>query len=379
MNKGKGLLGMTSRPRRRLSRVSENYDDNHLWEDGAVYAGERLRIHATKWQDPVVLDHWGIREDFNAFAAATGLLEFSRHPRNTYEELSREFLSTFRFEGPDNYKHGKKSKPPPPSFVCKFSMRGERLVMSLEEFCKAIGVENRGSWDETRVDSNAELVAFWHSIFVNSPDRLNRGKFTHIQHPSLRYFALFLARGFLARDNNSACTGPMVYLLKCAKENTPCEYNLGVILARSLNSAVSRNVTDQTPIYAGAIATLVYDYIKDERGYGDNMGTPVTESNLLDFTLTTRMGISALYDNHFWYTYLSANGHRMPVRLPRTDLFDRSAGKWIVEEATPQEEPQNPGVQGYQPQEEPQHSGMQSYPYGYYPGSESGYNYYPGY
>ena len=32
-------LGMTSRPRRRSSRVSENYDDNHLWEDGAVYAG----------------------------------------------------------------------------------------------------------------------------------------------------------------------------------------------------------------------------------------------------------------------------------------------------------------------------------------------------
>ena len=58
--------------------------------------------------------------------------------------------------------------------------------MSLEEFCKAIGVENRGSWEETRADSNQELVAFWHSISVNSHDRLNRGKFTHIQHPSLR-------------------------------------------------------------------------------------------------------------------------------------------------------------------------------------------------
>ena len=77
MNKGKGLFGMTSRPRRRSSRVFENYDDNHLWEDGAVYAGERLRIHATKWQDLVVLDHWGIKEDFNAFAAAAGLLKFS--------------------------------------------------------------------------------------------------------------------------------------------------------------------------------------------------------------------------------------------------------------------------------------------------------------
>ena len=155
MNKGKGLFRMTSRPRRRASRVSENYDDNHLWEDGAVYAGERLRIHATKWQDPVVLYHWGIGEDFNAFAVATGLLEFSQHPRETYEELSREFLSTFRFEGPESYKYSKKSKPPPPpTFVVKFSMRGQRLVMSLDEFCKAIRVQNTGSWDETCADMN---------------------------------------------------------------------------------------------------------------------------------------------------------------------------------------------------------------------------------
>ena len=89
--------------------------------------------------------------------------------------------------------------------------------MSLEEFYNAIGVETTGSWDETGADSKPELVAFWHSITVSSHDRLNKGKFTHIQHPSLRYFALFLARGFLARDNNSACTGPIVYLLKCAK------------------------------------------------------------------------------------------------------------------------------------------------------------------
>ena len=142
--------------------------------------------------------------------------------------------------------------------------------MSLEEFCNAIGVANTRSWNETGADSNSELVEFWHFISVNSHDRLNRGKFTHIQHPSLRYFALFLARGFLARDNNSACTRPIVYLLRCAKENLPCEFNLGVILARSLHTAVSINVTDATPIYAGAIATLVYNYIKDERGYDDN-------------------------------------------------------------------------------------------------------------
>ena len=47
------------------------------------------------------------------------------------------------------YKHKDKSKAPSPTFVCKFSMKGERLVMSLDEFCNAIGVANTGSWAET--------------------------------------------------------------------------------------------------------------------------------------------------------------------------------------------------------------------------------------
>ena len=136
------------------------------------------------------------------------------------------------FRSPETYKYKNKSKAPSPTFVCKFSMKGERLVMSLGEFCNAIGVANTGSWAETGANSNPEIVNFWRSVSINSLDRLNRGKFTHIQHPSLRYFALFLARGFLARDNTSACTRPIVYLLKCAKENKACEYNLGVILAR---------------------------------------------------------------------------------------------------------------------------------------------------
>ena len=160
---------------------------------------------------------------------------------------------------------------------------------------------------------------------------------------------MFLARGFLARDNNSACTGPIVYLLRCAKENIPCEFNLGVILARSLRTAVSRNVTDKTPIYAGAIATLVFNYIKDERGYDDNMGTHLRESNLLDFVLTTRMDISTTYGDQYWYNYLSSDGERVPIRLPRTDLFDRNTGRWRLDEAPPQEETQAPDTQGYQP------------------------------
>ena len=44
-SKGKGLLGMSSRTRRRTCKVSINYDDNHPWEDDAVYVGEKLKNH----------------------------------------------------------------------------------------------------------------------------------------------------------------------------------------------------------------------------------------------------------------------------------------------------------------------------------------------
>ena len=110
------------------------------------------------------------------------------------------------------------------------------------------------------------------------------------------------------------------------------------------------------------------------------MGTCVGRSKLLNFTLTTRMEISIKYGEDYLYTYLNTNGQRVPIRLPCTDLFDRSTGKWKVEEVPPQEEPQAPEVQGFQPQEMPPYPGMQGYPYGYYPGSGSGgYGHYPGY
>ena len=86
-NKGKALIGMSSRPRRRACKVSLNLDDQHLWEDSAYFVGEKLKIHTTRWQDPHVLEQWGIQEDFNIFAAATGLLRFTQNPQDTYEEL----------------------------------------------------------------------------------------------------------------------------------------------------------------------------------------------------------------------------------------------------------------------------------------------------
>jgi hypothetical protein len=167
-------------------------------------------------------------------------------------------------------------------------MKGQILVMSLEEFCKAINVPNVGSWEEIPRDSDASLRDFWRSISVDAHMNIHRGKLSTIQHPGLRYFVLFLVRGFLARKNTTPCTGPIIHLLRCAKEGIYGKYNLGVILARTFSYVVAHN--ECKPLYARFIATMVYAYIKEERKIG-SLGTEILESNLLDFNKLLKMGI----------------------------------------------------------------------------------------
>jgi hypothetical protein len=98
---------MSTRTRRGTSRVSTNLEEAHQWEDDALYAVDSLRVHSMRWPDPEVIQAWGMHEDFQAFAATTGLLEFSRHPNKTYKEISHEFITTIRFEHIKSYKESK--------------------------------------------------------------------------------------------------------------------------------------------------------------------------------------------------------------------------------------------------------------------------------
>ena len=159
----------------------------------------------------------GIEEYFKYFTAQTGLSEFARRQHRTYEEISREFLATFHFVH-DKYKERKNGKSTEPSFNVKFSMFGRRYNMTLDEFCKALHLPNVGSWEEVPSDSDIELKNFWKTISVDETGLIHRGKLSQIQYPGLRYFALFLVKGFLPRKNSTACTGPVLHLLKCAKE-----------------------------------------------------------------------------------------------------------------------------------------------------------------
>jgi hypothetical protein len=149
-----------------------------------------------------------VKEYFNHFMNQTRFGGFASYPQKTYAEISHEFLVTFRFVHTKE-KVDMKGKITPSTFDVKFFRMQHRFVMSLDEFCKAIDVPNLMSWEEIPNDNDASLQDFWRSISVDVPMDNHRGKFTHIQHPRLTYFALFLVRGFLARKNTTPCTCPI--------------------------------------------------------------------------------------------------------------------------------------------------------------------------
>jgi hypothetical protein len=105
---------------------------------------------------------------------------------------------------------------------------------------------------------------------------------------------------------------------------------LGVIVARTLSYFVSHN--ESKPIYAGDIATMFYDHIKEESKF-KNVETEILESNLLDPTLLLNMEILRMWNNDFvMYKYMIRRGSFTCIVLPRLEYFNRLSDKWWIVE-----------------------------------------------
>jgi hypothetical protein len=195
--------------------------------------------------------------------------------------------------------------------------------MTLQHFYNALNVRYEGECTEIKSSENASLVAFWDAISVDGPTTINRGKLNTIQHPGLCYFATFLTRGFLARDNLSACSRSIIYLLRCAAMNIEPTYNLGAMVARSLSLACSHNSASR--LYCGGIATLVRNYIQDSRLFrvvelkdaarGSNMLTPKTLARLDMLHYATAESIL--------HKFMVRRNSFVAILLPREDFFQR--------------------------------------------------------
>ncbi|KAE8772173.1 l-ascorbate oxidase-like protein [Hordeum vulgare] len=101
-----------------------------------------------------------------------------------------------------------------------------------------------------------ELKSLSASLCSKEPREIHRGKISSILFPHITYFAYYIARGVLARDNTSNISAPDLAILAAALlgDNT---YNIGALIARRLVANSGKG-----PHFGGIYATLILEHLK---------------------------------------------------------------------------------------------------------------------
>ena len=97
----------------------------------------------------------------------------------------------------------------------------------------------------------SELKTVINSLCSMGTRDIHRSKISSILFPHLRYFAYYIARGVLARDNTSSISAPDIAILAAALSGRS-DYNIGTLIARRL--AMNGNKGD---LYGGIYATPI--------------------------------------------------------------------------------------------------------------------------
>src|ERR1041385_7067462 len=124
--------------------------------------------------------------------------------------------------------------------------------MSLAQFCDIIGVSNVGQTAKM-VSQPSELRTLFNSLCYQEETDIQRTKISSILFPHLRYFAYYIARGVLARENTSSGSAPdfAIYANALSDRN---DYNVGALISWPL--VMNSNKGD---LYGGLYATLILE------------------------------------------------------------------------------------------------------------------------
>src|SRR3954463_15622806 len=148
--------------------------------------------HPQKMEFPCedFMEDAGIQEEFYALCANAGLtrLVMSRVPQ--YETLTAIFVNSFRFYSDND--------------TVVFRLYERLLTMPMSTFCEALGLSGLV---EKKKRKNVQTVALNTLLdsFCNTEVRAsNHQNISNIMFPHLRYFAYYIARGVLARENTSS-------------------------------------------------------------------------------------------------------------------------------------------------------------------------------
>src|SRR3954469_1075058 len=185
------------------------------------------------------LEAVGIKDEFYNLCANAGLTRLVTCRVTQYEKLTSSFINSFRY----NSNSG----------AIEFKIYNDLITMTLEKFCEIIGVPNVGRTGRM-TSQPSELKTVFNSICNIDTRDIRRSKISSILFPHLRYFAYYIARGVLARDNTSNISALDIAILAAALSGRS-DYNLGVLIARRL--AMNGNKGD---LYGGIYATLILEH-----------------------------------------------------------------------------------------------------------------------
>src|ERR1043165_4450549 len=134
-----------------------------------------------------------IQEEFDALCANADLTCLVTSRVQQYETLTAIFVNNFRFY--------------PESDSVVFQIYERLLTMPMSIFCEALGLPDIG--EKRRKNSQTAALNTILDSFCNTEVRSsNRQNISNILFPHLRYFAYYIARGVLARDNTSSTSMP---------------------------------------------------------------------------------------------------------------------------------------------------------------------------
>src|SRR4051812_34855651 len=186
----------------------------------------------------------GTQEEFYALCANAGLTRLVTSHVPQYETLTAIFVNSFRFYSDND--------------TVVFRLYERLLTMPMSTFCEALGLSGLV---EKKKRKNVQIVALNTLLdsFCNTEVRSsNRQKISNIMFPHHRYFAYYIARGVLTRDNTSNTSTPDTAIMANALSGKH-EYHVGSLIAKCLATNSNKGA-----LFGGVYATLLLQFLQGE-------------------------------------------------------------------------------------------------------------------
>src|ERR1043165_6247805 len=244
----------------------------------------------------------GIKEEFYALCANAGLTRLVTNRVPQYETLTAIFVNSFRFYSDSD--------------TVVFRLYERLLTMPMSIFCEALGlpvlVEKKKRKNVQTVALNTLLDSFCNTEVRPS----NRQKISNIMFPHLRYFAYYIARGVLARDNTSNTSTPDTAIMANALSGKH-DYHVGSLIAKRL--ATNSNKGD---LFGVVYATLLLQFLQGEPRPDDAIFPFVS----LHLAAMKRHFFVTKASDHYTLDYILRfkDNVARTVRLPTPLVFDFS-------------------------------------------------------